>query len=400
MTLSVAPVSYDEYLGFVADRPVSLLQCPSWAAVKPEWGSDRLGWRDASGQLIGVGLVLYAQLPVLRRPLAFLAEGPVVDWSRYSSHEVTEPLIRHVRGRRVISLRMGPDLVLHRWHAATLKPAVGEGRRLGDVTPDRTDPVAARLVEDLTAGGWSRARDEDGLYGSFRHAFLVELTGRTPQDLQTAMNQQWRRGIRKAEKAGVVVSRGGFDDLADFYRVYVQTAERDHFTPQPLAYFQRAWSGLSAEDPGRIRLYLGRHEGEVLAGMLVVTVGGLAGYAYGGSASHKREVYPSNAVHWQILRDLLAEGVDTYDMRGVSDTLDPERPKFGVLRFKMGTGGDAVEHIGDWHFPVHPPLHRAFMTALSLRAAARALRARRAALRTAMAAVRSRPARVRSRPGD
>jgi lipid II:glycine glycyltransferase (peptidoglycan interpeptide bridge formation enzyme) len=148
--------------------------------------------------------------------------------------------------------------------------------------------------------------------------------------------------------------------------------------------------GLSAEEPGRIRLYLGRHEGEVLAGMLVVTVGGLAGYAYGGSAGHKREVYPSNAVHWQILQDLLADGADAYDMRGVSDTLDPERFKFGVLRFKMGTGGDAVEHIGDWHFPVRPALHRAFMAALPLRAVVPALRARRTSLQTGAAAVRSR----------
>jgi hypothetical protein len=330
--------------------------------------------------------------------LAYLLEGPVVDWAQRPLQAWLAPLVEHLRRRKAVVVRVGPAVALRRWHAASVKDEMGTGRRLEDLTPDVTDPVGARIVEELTAGGWVRAKG--GPYASARHTFHVPLTGRTPEQLLAAMNQQWRRGIRKAEKAGVVVSRGGFDDLADFYRVYVQTAERDHFTPQPLTYFQHAWSGLSAEDPGRIRLYLGRHEGEVLAGMLVVTVGGLAGYAYGGSASHKREVYPSNAVHWQIMRDLLAEGVDTYDMRGVSDTLDPERPKFGVLRFKMGTGGDAVEHIGDWHFPVQPPLHRAFMTALSLRAAARALRARRAALRTAMAAVRSRPARARSRPGD
>jgi lipid II:glycine glycyltransferase (peptidoglycan interpeptide bridge formation enzyme) len=282
---------------------------------------------------------------------------------------------------------MGPDLVLHRWRAATVKTAVGPGVRLGDVPPDVTEPVAEAVVADLRAAGWSRSPEGQGVLGSPRHSFHVPLAGRAPEDLFSAMNQQWRRGIRKAEKAGVVVELGGYDDLPDFHRAYLITAARDGFGAHPLEYFQRMWTALSAEGPDRIRLYLGRHDGEVLAGMVVVIAGGLAGYAYGGSVSHKREVYPSNAVHWRILQDLLAADVDVYDMRGVADMLDAEQPKFGVLRFKLGVGGDVVENIGDWDLPLQRVLYPAVMAALRLLPAG--LRAR-AAVVTAGSRVRSR----------
>jgi lipid II:glycine glycyltransferase (peptidoglycan interpeptide bridge formation enzyme) len=196
------------------------------------------------------------------------------------------------------------------------------------------------------------------------------------------MNQQWRRGIRKAEKAGVTVELGGSDDLPDFHRVYLETAARDGFAGHPLEYFQRAWQALSGEGERRIRLYLARHEGEVLAGMLVVTVGGLAGYTHGGSVGHKRDLHPSTAAHWRILQDLLAEGADVYDMRGVDDTLDPAAHRFGILRFKLGTGGDAVENVGDWDLPLQPVLHRAATAAVGLYGLAPAARSAAAAVRS------------------
>ena len=71
------------------------------------------------------------------------------------------------------------------------------------------------------------------------------------------MNQLWRRNIRKADKAGVEVTtsagRGDEEgDLKAFHDLYVHTAERDHFTPRPLAYFQTMYDALGAEDPDRI----------------------------------------------------------------------------------------------------------------------------------------------------
>ena len=174
------------------------------------------------------------------------------------------------------------------------------------------------------------------------------------------MNQLWRRNIRKAEKAGVTVSTGGTEDLKAFHDLYVHTAERDHFTPRPLAYFRTMYDALGADDPGRITLWLAHHEGDLVAATIGVRVGRHAWYSYGASSTDKRDVRGSNAVQWAMIRDAIAHGADVYDLRGITDTLDPDDPHLGLIQFKVGTGGEAVEYAGEWDLPLSKAIYKAF----------------------------------------
>ena len=62
------------------------------------------------------------------------------------------------------------------------------------------------------------------------------------------------------------------------------------------------------------------------AATLWARVNGHVWYTYGASTTAGRDLRPSNAIQWQMIRDAAAEGAQTYDMRGITDTLDPERP--------------------------------------------------------------------------
>ena len=174
------------------------------------------------------------------------------------------------------------------------------------------------------------------------------------------MNQLWRRNIRKAEKSGVRTSIGTREDLAAFHELYAHTAERDHFTPRPLAYFETMYDALSAEAEDRILLHLAHHEGDLVAATIAIRVGGHAWYSYGASSTDKREVRGSNAVQWAMIRQALATGAEVYDLRGITDTLDAEDPHVGLIQFKVGTGGEAVEYAGEWDLPLQGLLYRAF----------------------------------------
>ena len=61
-----------------------------------------------------------------------------------------------------------------------------------------------------------------------------------------------------------------------------------------------------------------------------------------------------------MISDAHAVGAHVYDLRGISDTLDESDPLFGLIRFKVGTGGEAVEYIGEWDYPINKLLHRGF----------------------------------------
>jgi lipid II:glycine glycyltransferase (peptidoglycan interpeptide bridge formation enzyme) len=223
------------------------------------------------------------------------------------------------------------------------------------------DPTGDRLAAGLARLGW-RAPSEDPGFGAGQpqYVFQVPLAGRDEDELRGGFNQLWRRNIKKADKLGVTVRQGDASDLPAFHTLYLETAERDHFTGRPLSYFQRMWDAMRAEDPDRIRLYLAEHEGDLVAATTMVRVGTHAWYSYGASSTAKRDVRGSNAVQWAMLRDAKAAGATVYDLRGITDTLTDDDPHFGLIQFKLGTGGEAVEYVGEWDLPLNKVLYKAF----------------------------------------
>ncbi|HZX03713.1 lipid II:glycine glycyltransferase FemX [Kribbella sp.] len=358
MTLSIAPISAADHLAFVqAQRSVSFLQTPAWASVKTEWRSESLGWYDGE-RLVGAGLVLHRPVPRLDRyTLAYLPEGPVIDWTGPIDRGL-RPLATYLKANGAFAIRLGPPVRTDTWTAAQVKEGIADPaiRRLSDL-PSIESP-GSQVTKQLRSAGWLPQNPVDG-FGTGHPQYTFELPlGGSEDDVLRGMNQQWRRNIKKAEKAGVEVTIG--DDLKAFHDLYVHTAERDHFTPRPLRYFETMFAALRPEDPDRIRLYLAHHEGDLVAAAIMIRVGAQAWYSYGASATEKRDVRGSNACQWAMIRDAMKAGCDVYSLRGITPTLDADDPHVGLIQFKVGTGGQAVRYVGEWDLPLRPLLYRAF----------------------------------------
>jgi lipid II:glycine glycyltransferase (peptidoglycan interpeptide bridge formation enzyme) len=390
--LTVRTIGADEHLDFLRrQRSASFLQTPAWGTVKSEWRPESIGWFTATdptadgAELIGVGLVLYRRLPKLRKYLAYLPEGPVIDWHTEDLAAWLEPMAAHLRRAGAFGVRMGPPVVTRRWAAAVVKEGIAddEVRQLGDLAPTERSREGARVLSQLLEIGWEQQAGTEGFTaGQPRFNFhipLLQVEGRaageprSEDDVLAGMNQQWRRNIKKAAKAGVEVTRsdaGMVDpaDLADFHELYLRTAERDGFTPRPLGYFQTMFAALLAEEPDRIRLYLARHEGDLVAATVWIRVGGHTWYSYGASSTEKRDVRGSNAVQWAMISDAIEAGADVYDLRGITETLDSDDPHLGLIQFKVGTGGEAVEYAGEWDLPLNRLLYKAWSAYMARRA--------------------------------
>ncbi|MFC7305967.1 lipid II:glycine glycyltransferase FemX [Streptomyces monticola] len=372
MSLTLRTISREQHLAYIQSLPsASHCQVPAWADVKNEWRSESLGWFDKSGELVGAGLVLYRQLPKIKRYLAYLPEGPVINWHAPNLEDWLHPMLAHLKQQGAFSVKMGPPVVIRRWSAPSIKKGIQDPdvKRLRDVEADVIEPRAFEVSDRLRKMGWQQGEDGGAGFGDVqpRYVFQVPLANRSLDDVQKSFNQLWRRNIKKADKAGVEVVQGGYDDLPVWQELYEVTAERDRFRPRPLSYFQRQWKALNSEDPNRMRLYIAKHEGEPLAAATMLTVGNHVWYSYGASVNHKREVRPSNAMQWRMLRDSYALGASVYDLRGISDTLDETDHLFGLIQFKVGTGGEAVEYIGEWDFPLNKLLHKALEIYMSKR---------------------------------
>ncbi|HYG92073.1 MAG TPA: peptidoglycan bridge formation glycyltransferase FemA/FemB family protein [Nocardioides sp.] len=362
----ISPSEHRDHLGSLPSA--SFLQTPAWGQVKNEWRSESLGWFDDAGTQVGSALVLYRRLPKLDRSLAYLPEGPVVDWSSDRLGEWLDPMVRHLKQQGAFAVRIGPPVVTRRWTAAQVKEGIAEEsvRRLGQIAPAERPASGARVVAQLRELGW-RHQGAEGGFAAGQPQFVFQVPLRDESGAQRdesavlkGMNQLWRRNIKRADKEGVEVARGSREDLKAFHDLYAHTAERDHFTPRPLRYFETMHDALSAEAPERITLWLARHQGDLVAATIAIRVGEHAWYSYGASSTEKREVRGSNAVQWAMIRDAIAAGAAVYDLRGITDTLDSDDPHVGLIQFKVGTGGEAVEYAGEWDLPINRVLYKAF----------------------------------------
>jgi lipid II:glycine glycyltransferase (peptidoglycan interpeptide bridge formation enzyme) len=242
---------------------------------------------------------------------------------------------------------------------------------IGKVAPDEVNQSGIALLSQLKAMGWKQRKAEASGFGDYqpRYVFQIDLAGKTVEQLFEGFNQQWRRNIRIAEKEGVTVRQGTISDLEIFHTCYLETAKRDNFTPRSLSYFQTMWAAMREESIERIALIIASHPDHdgAIAATTMTRVGNHTWYSYGASTTAARDLRPSNAVQWEMIKIALSEGAATYDMRGISDTLDSNNHLFGLIQFKLGTGGYAQEYVGEWDYVLSPIWAKAFDTYMSRR---------------------------------
>ncbi|MFD8691589.1 lipid II:glycine glycyltransferase FemX, partial [Streptomyces sp. NPDC059651] len=239
MTLRVEEITREQHLAFVAGRDAaSHMQVPSWGEVKPDWRAESIGWFGGDGLIVGAALVLYRPVPRLKRYLAYLPEGPLIPWHEGELRPWLDPLVAHAKARGAFTVRMGPPVVARRWEASRVKDAIADpaAGRLRDVEADVIEARAAEIVEQLRRLGWQQGPDgdTDGFSaGQPRYVFQVPFAGRSLEEIRGGLNQQWRRNIKKAEKAGVKVVEGGRLVLAGVFVVFAPTGRRGAVFPPP-----------------------------------------------------------------------------------------------------------------------------------------------------------------------
>ncbi|MFL6023480.1 MAG: lipid II:glycine glycyltransferase FemX, partial [Marmoricola sp.] len=222
--LTVRTISAADHLAFLQRQSsASFLQTPAWAAVKAEWRAESIGWFRGD-DVAGVALVLYRQLPKVKRYLAYLPEGPVIDWSTPDLGAWLSPMAAHLRSQGAFGIRIGPPVVTRRWDAAQIKEGIADDAvtTLTQLPPSERSQVGAAVVSQLRELGWQCQSVAGGFAaGQPQYNFQVPLAdengARTEESVLAGMNQQWRRNIKKADKAGVEVSVGTAEDLPAFH---------------------------------------------------------------------------------------------------------------------------------------------------------------------------------------
>ena len=298
----------------------SYLQLSPWAQVKAV-----NGWRAVRSVETGPDdrFVIGAQVLVRRpRPMpwafAYAPRGPVAaDWSHESIARLTETL-RRVAGVAgpVAHVRIDPEIELDGPHDPD--GALRESLRVaGWRTAAPIQPSSTRLI-DLRA-------DEETLWGDLR--------------------KKWRQYVNKARSAGVVVVDAGGERLADFYRIYRETAERAGFLIRTEQAYRDVWDAFAPSGLARL-LFAQTADGTPEAALFLIRCGRRVVEPYGGMTAAGAESRANYLLKWEAIRSSKEQGAETYDLWGLATG--------GIAHFKTGFGGREVRYIGAWDLVLNP----------------------------------------------
>ena len=161
-----------------------------------------------------------------------------------------------------------------------------------------------------------------------------------------------RYNVRLSGRKGVeVVEINDRKDIEVFLDLLEETAERDGIRNHPQEHYRKLIALRSQTDVDKntdVKLYLAKHEGDVLAGAIITFAGEVATYLHGASSNKKRNLMAPFGLHWEIMKQAKELGYKKYDLGGTklvksqkskveSQEWMPEDGSWqGITRFKLG----------------------------------------------------------------
>ena len=312
-------------------------------------GSLRVGVLE-NDELVAALLLVRSKATGLRAPFFYAPRGPVCD----DPSSPALPLLlacakREARRRGGFLIRAEPNV-------------------------EQSDPVWPGALQRL---GFRPTTHTIYLRG----AWVTDL--RPSEDAILAnMMTTWRQNIRAGGRKGVSVRLGsGEADLDAFYRLLVETGQRDRFYVYPKDLFRDMLAHYSAEAAARdataqMALLLAEHKGVPVAAATVAVLGRWAWNLHSGSSgvSEHRKLRPNYLLQWECMRWAKGLAADYYDWRTIPDVLKPGEELYGVYEFKRGFGGFERRVLPTHDLVIRPALYWPYTAAVSLR---RALQQRR-----------------------
>jgi len=375
-------INAEEWNRIVSSFPIThVLQTWQWGLVKQQFGWEMLPkvWRDGD-EFTGAALVLKRKisLPLIGNwgSLLYIPKGPLLkSWEdRALVEQVLQNLESLAREEKAVLIKIDPDVIYARGESGgdwVKNDLTGQG--IGPASTSQNDAdCGKRLVSMLRARGWMFSREQV----QFRNTVVLNLE-LTEDELLGQMKQKTRYNIRLAERKGILIREGSRDDLPMLYRLYRETSQRDGFIIRNEDYYLTAWQtflnyrqlGLrdgqnrhALTDSHLLKnpfaqILIAEYQGEAVAALVLFIFRDKAWYMYGMSTDRHREKMPNYLLHWRAIQFLRQIGVRVYDLWGAPDRFDESDTMFGVYRFKIGFGGETIQHIGAWDYAVSPWKH-------------------------------------------
>lgn len=182
---------------------------------------------------------------------------------------------------------------------------------------------------------------EEDIYALFRNGGKMSasyVSTAIPLDTPLAFNENARRGMKHAVKAGVTVEPS--EDFGVFWEILSQLLGERYGT-SPVHTLQEM-ELLHGRFPENIRLYVAKHEGRVVAGTVMYLCGRVAHAQYIAASPEGKELKALPLLFDYVMKNGCA-GCRYFDF-GTSNEQGGYYLNEGLVRQKCGMGGRAIAY--------------------------------------------------------
>jgi FemAB-related protein (PEP-CTERM system-associated) len=194
------------------------------------------------------------------------------------------------------------------------------------------------------------------------HKVGMRLALQGSEDAQwTALDRKLRNQVRKADKSGVVVARGGAELLPSFYDVFSRNM-RDLGTP---VYTRRFFDEVLATFPGHARVFVATLDGRAVAGSITCRWRNAMEVPWASSLREYNPLCANVRLYWEMLRAAVAAGCTVFDF-------GRSTPHEATYQFKKQWGAEPLPLVweywtaNDTPLPDMSPGNARFRTAIAV----------------------------------
>lgn len=313
---------------FMEQNPCgNFMQSDYWTSVKENWINTHITVKNEQGIIDGMMLLLIKKIPVLNTALLYAPRGPVCDMH---NSDVLYRLWQEV------------CKVQKKYNAFMLKI---------DPMIEETD---IQSIENLCTLGFEYHLEKEN-YDTIqsRENYVLDIYGRTKDEVFNLFKSKCRYNIRLAEKHGVVCRPYGVERLDDFCHLMQETSQRDGFAMRSKEYFEKMLLGMGEH----CRLYMCDWNNIPLSGAIAVNYAGKTCYVYGASSNEHRNLMPNYLMQWNMIQWALESKCYLYDFQGIPYYNDETHPNYGVYRFKQGFNGRVLKYAGEFDYIFRPKMN-------------------------------------------
>ncbi|MBR2725495.1 peptidoglycan bridge formation glycyltransferase FemA/FemB family protein [Candidatus Saccharibacteria bacterium] len=340
--LSLEPEQFRKFADKYPDR--SFYQTPEIAELRTTngWTPYYFGVEE-EGKTIAASLVV-AKPAFLGKSIYYAPGGPLID---YENTKLVNFFFKNLK-----NFAKG-----HNGYLLHIEPYYENIERDRDGNPVEggfNHKKASKNLENLGFKALSHS-DEP------KYSFILDLKGRTVDQIFADMKRNTRNHIRKAEKMGVQIRELKREELSIFKKITESTSERRHFLDKPLSYYEKMYDLF--HDRGEVKFMLAETNATPLSAAMFMTYGDEVIYLFSGSdEKYMKEFNAQYLIQWHMIKYAIENGFKTYNFYGIQGLPDRNSKDYGIYDFKKGftstETGRVVELLGAYELPVNQLFYR------------------------------------------